>query len=222
MEPFHFRRRLASLKAAYIPLSTGFTLIELVVVLAVISTVTAIALSSQSTFNKTLVLANTAYDIALTLHTVENFGIGSRALPGVPNARYGVHFQKGAPDAFIVFADTTPAANASCTRPDCRPGDYLYSTNDTLVQTYTLGNGIVVDDFCASFSGGSRCASTGDIYSLDIVFGRPNPDAFIRTNGSSYTAYTGACLAVSSEGGESRFVSIAASGHITANTASCP
>lgn len=199
----------------------GFTLIELVVVLAVISTVTTIALSSQSTFNKTLVLANTAYDVALTLHTAENFGISSRALPGISNVRYGVHFQKGAPGSFILFADTSPRVNLSCTRPDCRPGDYLYSSNDTLVQTYTLGNDIVVSDFCA-FSDRPRCVSTGDLYSLDIVFGRPNPDAFIRTNGSSYTSYTSACLAVSSNKGGSRFISVAASGQIIANTPSCP
>ena len=51
-------------------LSKGFTLIELLIVLAIIATVTTIALSSQSNFNKTLILANTAYDIALTLRSV--------------------------------------------------------------------------------------------------------------------------------------------------------
>ena len=71
------------------------------------------------------------------------------------------------------FADTAPAINSSCTRPDCRPGDYLYSTDDTLVQTYTIGNGIMVSDFCTS-SDRARCASTGDLSSLDIVFARPN------------------------------------------------
>ena len=107
MEPLHFRR--------------GFTLIEMLVVLAIIVTVTTIALSSQSAFNKTLILANTAYDIALTLRSAENFGIGSRALYRTANAGYGVHFQRGTLGSFILFADTAPAINSSCTRPDCRP-----------------------------------------------------------------------------------------------------
>ncbi len=193
----------------------------MLVVLAIIVTVTTIALSSQSAFNKTLILANTAYDIALTLRSAENFGIGSRALYRTANAGYGVHFQRGTLGSFILFADTAPAINSSCTRPDCRPGDYLYSTDDTLVQTYTIGNGIMVSDFCTS-SDRARCASTGDLSSLDIVFARPNPDAFIRANGSSYSAYTAACLVISSGGGGSRFVSVEASGQIIAEASSCP
>lgn len=223
MESFHFRRgRILSLPPVSWPdLSKGFTLIELVVVLAIIVTVTGIALTSQSSFNKTLVLANTAYDIALTLHSAESFGIGSRAAGSTANAGYGLHFQNGSPGSFILFADTYPPTPYSCARPDCKPGDHLYSLDDTLVQAYTLGNGVVVSDFCAS-SDRPRCASTGDLQSLDIVFARPNPDAFIRANGSSFNAYTGACLVVSSQKGGSRYVSVAGSGQIIAKAASCP
>jgi len=215
MEPFHFRRDLA------LSLSNGFTLIELLIVLAIIATVTTITLSSQSDFNKTLILANTAYDIALTLRSAESFGIGSRALPGVANAGYGLHFQSGSPDSFILFADTSPPLAGSCTRPDCKPGDRLYDSTDALVQTYTLGNNITIGDFC-TFSDRPRCVSTGELQSLDIVFVRPNSDAFIRANGSSYAEYTGACLALVASREESRFVSVTASGEILAKAASCP
>ena len=217
MEPFYFRRGFTR----HYGNNAGFTLIELVVVLAVIAAVTTIALSSHSTFNKTLILANTAYDIALTLRSAESFGLGSRALPSSSSAGYGVHFQRGTPGSFILFADTSPGVSQSCTRPDCKPGDRLYSSSDTLVQTYTLGNDITISDFC-TFSDRARCASTGDLNSLDIVFARPNPDAFIRANGSAYASYTTACLTISSKKGGSRFISVAVSGQIIAEAPSCP
>lgn len=206
MESLHFRR--------------GFTLIELLVVLAIIATVTTVALTSQSSFNKTLILANTAYDIALTLRSVESFGQGSRALGSVVNVGYGVHFQQGTTGSFIVFADTWPVIDMSCTRPDCRQGDHFYSGTDTLVQTYTLGNSVTVSNFCA-LSDTWYCASTGGLTSLDIVFSRPNADAFITANSSTFVTYTAACLAVSAQG-QSRFVSVAASGEIVADAPACP
>ena len=55
-------------------MSSGFTLVEMVVVLAIITVISGVVLSDQTSFNKTLVLANTAYDIALTVRSVETFG----------------------------------------------------------------------------------------------------------------------------------------------------
>ena len=211
MEPIHLRR--------------GFTIIELLIVLAIIATITAVALSSQSSFNKTLILANTAYDIALTIRSAESFGLGSRAIGSVASPGYGIHFQKGVTDSFIFFADTSPAINSSCTRPDRKPGDQLYSSADARVQTYKLGNGMSISDFCVSGAGSVSCASSNGagLSSLDIVFARPNPDAFIRADGSSFTSYTSACLKISSKNGEaSRFISVAASGEIIAEAPSCP
>lgn len=220
MEPIHHHRGLA------LSLSKGFTIIELLVVLAIIATITAVALSSQSSFNKTLILANTAYDIALTIRSAESFGLGSRAIGSVASPGYGIHFQKDTTNSFIFFADTSPVTNSSCTRPDCKPGDKLYASTDTLVQTYRLGNNIIISDFCVySTATGVSCASSNGsgLSSLDVVFARPNPDASIVVNGTSFTSYTTACLKISSQNGQlSRFVSVAASGEIIADATSCP
>lgn len=199
----------------------GFTLVELLVVLAIIGAVSTVVITSQSSFNKTLILANTAYDIALTLRSAENFGMGSRAIGGTTNAGYGLHFDKGVPGSFILFADIWPSTDASCARPDCKPGDHLYSATDALVRTYALGNGMTISNFCA-FSSSWSCVSTGALSALDIVFSRPNPDAFINANGSSFTTYSAACLTITSPQGAHRYISVAASGQIIANAPSCP
>lgn len=197
---------------------------ELLVVLAIVIGITMVVLTSQSSFNKTLLLANTAYDIALTLRFTESLGIGTLAVSATANAGRGAHFQKGTVGSFNTFADIYPGA--VCTTPDCKPGDRVYEVGrDQLLQTYTLGNGMMISDFCArAASGNWSCANSLDnaLSSLDIVFARPNPDAFIRTNGNASNAYAGACLAVASLQGGSRFIGVAPSGAITANASSCP
>lgn len=201
---------------------------ELLVVLAIIISIMGVVLTSQSSFNKTFLLANTAYDIALTLRFTESLGVGTLAAGTTANAGRGIHLDRSAPNSFILFADTSPPS-ATCTTatPDCKPGDKTYTVgSDTLSQTYTLGNGMKVSDFCArnATSGGWSCANSLDtaLSSLDIVFARPNPDAFIRVNGDLNIPYTSACIVVRSLEGALRFVSVAPSGSITANAASCP
>lgn len=214
-------------------LVSGFTLIELLVSLSIITIISGIVLTGQSTYNKTLVLANTAYDIALTLRSAETFGISSRAAGVIANTGYGVHFQKSSPANFTLFADSYPGVGQAglChaapandpVGPDARPGNCVYDAmQGERVVNYTMGNGITVSDFCAKSSGVWSCAVAqgGTLTSLDIVFSRPNPDPIITTNASTATA---ACLAVSSRQGITpRYVSIAASGQIIANALSCP
>lgn len=201
----------------------GFTLIELMVVLAIMTVIMTIVLANQSSFNKTLILANAAYDIALTLRFAEAHGLGSRAVGTASNVAYGVHLVRGSQNSFILFADTVPAT--SCGTPDCKAGDHVYADGaDALVQTYMLGNGMTISDFCAQSTGSWSCAAAGGLTSLDIVFERPNPDPFMSANGlySATFPVTAACLTVSSPQGGARFVSIAASGQIIPNAASCP
>lgn len=198
---------------------------ELLVVLAIIVSIMGVVLTSQSAFNKTLLLANTAYDIALTLRFTESLGVGTLAAGTTANAGRGIHLDRATPHSFILFADISPPSSTCTTStPDCKPGDKVYTAgSDTLSQTYTLGNGMTVSNFCARDGGNNwQCASNGPLTALDIVFARPNPDAFIRANGDPNIPYTSACIAVRSLEGVLRFVSVAPSGSITANAPSCP
>jgi prepilin-type N-terminal cleavage/methylation domain-containing protein len=214
---------------------SGFTLIELLVVLGIITVITAVTITSQASFDKTLVLSNTAYDIGLAIRSAENFGLGSRAVGSIGNAGYGVHFDKNTKNYFILFADIYPPVGdpgpfchqsiGDPNGPGAIPGNCIYTASqDARINSFLLGNGITVSNFCAGFNTTWYCASSGDIDTLDIVFARPNAAASINVDGllSSPPIYTNACITATSPQGTSRYISVALSGQITANASSCP
>lgn len=205
------------------------------VVLAIIVAITGVVFTGQSSFNKTLVLGNTAYDVALSLRNTEAFGLSSRVAGASTNVGYGLNFSKATPGVFTLFADTYPDAGVagSChptndaTAPNAHPGNCSYDAGQSeKITEYKIGNSITVTDICAFSSGSWACSVThgGTVSSLDIVFVRPNSDSFMSVNGtySSVSPVTAACIVLSSAQGGSRFVSVSSSGQITANASSCP
>lgn len=194
-------------------LSKGFTLVELMVVLTIIVIISTVVITSQSSFNKTLILANTAYDIALSIRSAQTYGIGSRAVGTTVNAGHGIRFQSNPSSSFIFFADTSPTA--PCSQPNCKSGDHTYTNgSDSVVQTYTLGNGMTISKLCVD--------STCNLSSLDVVFERPNPNAFISADGYYSVNNAKACITVTSPQGGEKYVSVSKSGQIIANAVSCP
>jgi len=213
----------------------GFTLIEMLVVLAIIVIITTIVITSQGSFNRTLILTNTTYDVALTLRSAESYGVGSRAAGGMVNAGYGLDFNRGTPTVFTLFADAypTPSSSSVCHptsdpgAPDAKPGNCSYeSGSGETVTSYTLGRGISVNDFCAFSAGSWSCANShgSSLSTLDIVFSRPSPQPFMSVNGSYSPVFpvTASCLALTSPQGGARFISVSATGEISATATSCP
>jgi prepilin-type N-terminal cleavage/methylation domain-containing protein len=191
----------------------GFTLIELMVVFAIITVVSAVVITSQGTFNKTLILSNTAYDIALAMRSAQTYGLGSRAAGTIANAGYGLHFESSALGSFVFFADILPLA--PCGQPDCKPGDHVFTNgSDSIVQTFTLGNGMTISKLCVDL--------VCNLSSLDVAFERPNPNAHISADGIYSSTNAKACITVTSPQGGEKYVSVAKSGQIDANATSCP
>ncbi len=214
----------------------GVTLIELLVVLGIIGVLAALIAVSQSSFNKSLVLANTAYDVALTLRSTQTLGLGTAS------AGYGLHVSKNVRNSFLLFSDSVPGTGSTSSLchpvapgvdsngPSARPGDCVYTAGaggDAVIRSYTIGNGITIKDFCAQQAGVWSCANshTGSLTSLDIVFSRPSAEAFITSNGRPWIVnsnITAACISFQSPQGGERAVNVSRSGEITGNSTSCP
>jgi len=239
MESFPHIRVLKPLRRkALSGLSTqgGFTLIEMLVVLAIIIIVTAIALAGQSGFNRTEALNNVAYDMGLSLRQAESYGVanvingaGSDAGNNIP---YGLIFAAGSPTSYTLFADVYPGAVDNCPlglKPDCQPGDHEYEdpngsgSNDEDVQEFTLNNGFSINAFCAT-DGSNKSCTTGvggsPLQKLAITFSRPNAQVTIagRDQGTNTwkTTYTFACIELYSSNQETRYVSVSSNGQILA------
>lgn len=227
MGPFCCRRRAR--RPFHGRVTAGFTLIEMLVVLAIIGIVSLIVITGQTNFNRTIILSNTAYDIALTMRDTETYGLGSRAA-SAPNAGYGIHFDAGLTGSFFTFPDIDPPAASKnisyCnpprdpSAPDAHPGDCYYTTKDQPTQTYTIGNHVSIGKFCITADGTTWSCSPNVLSTLDITFARPNPNVTIVANGS-YSPFTlpitQACITLVSPQGDERFVSVTQSGLITAS-----
>ncbi len=150
----------------------GFTVLELIVSLAIFAMMTALVLSKYGNFNQGILLTNLAYDVALTIRNAQSYGLNVKSTTRSGsdfNKPYGVYFDTNstlqANTKIIFYADY----NSSST----------YDAGDAIIQTTTITRGSTVSRVCVN-----ACVSP-DPTKLDIVFKRPDPNAYIRVGGSS-------------------------------------
>ncbi|MDP6119528.1 MAG: prepilin-type N-terminal cleavage/methylation domain-containing protein [Candidatus Pacebacteria bacterium] len=168
----------------------GFTLIELLIVSAIFVTVTSIMMVRFSLFNNKILTTNLAYDIALSIRKAQTFGLNARGFdaPGgvTFDTGYGIHFDDSSKISYILFADLD--------------GDKKYDP-DELVESFSIGGGHFIEKFCATPAGSREsCSNSGGIGNLDIIFLRPDPDAFIKSYGSNATYQSGVITVISPQG----------------------
>ena len=150
----------------------GFTLIELIVSIAIFAVMTALVVSRYGTFNQNTLLTNVAYDMALTIRTAQSYGLSVKSSDSASNSfgsAYGVHFDKSKPTKFTLFIDTN------------KNGYYEDPANsgvDQNVTTYTLTSGVTMARICLG-SDTLTCTPLGNNDALDITYLRPNPDAIV-------------------------------------------
>lgn len=216
----------------------GFTLVEMLVVLAIITIVTSIVLFGQGTFNRSISLTDTAYTVALSIREAQSLGLSSRIFSGVQNAGYGTHFARGS-NSYIMFVDTQkPASNpapATClvssgSTPDTKPGNCLYdsiTSPDAIFQTATIGKGFTIKRFCGTLSSGGTKVCSDDstpIDTLDIVYVRPNPESVMTaTRGATQLILSRASIYIASpDGMASRGICVSLPGQVSVVTGTCP
>jgi prepilin-type N-terminal cleavage/methylation domain-containing protein len=218
------RSRLSAARAR------GFTLIEMLVSLAILMIIAVVVLTSHASFSNSLIVTNAAYDVALSLRQAESFGITSRGYGTAVNAGYGVHFFSSQPSSYILFVDDSPNSCGSGSTPDCKVGQGSYdSGSDGIVSTYTINAGITVSRFCVYRGSVSYCTGGGShTFALDIVFKRPNTEAELSyfKDGTLYpdsatSLNTSACITLTAPAGGSRAVAVSSVGQVS-TVASCP
>ena len=182
--------------------SFGFTLIELLVVMGIMIVITTLVLARYSQFNGVILLRDLAYDVALSFREAQVYGISGRSDSGVFAYRYGVYINKGAPTQYILFGDSN--------------NDSAYESNE-VVTAYTMRTGYGISEICAHTTAGvNKCASTGGLSTLTVMFKRPEPDAIIRSDVVG-DVYTDATVTMLSPAGATRSVTVTSTGQIAVN-----
>lgn len=219
----------------------GFSLVEMVVVIAIITIISGIALLGQNAFNQSLILTNTAYTVAFSVREAQFLGISSRVFNGVQNAGYGVSFSRASGNSYALFADINPAApgvepSAVCpghtarTGPEAKPGDCVQTQSSEIVRTYSLNNGFAITSFCGKdVAGGTERCSSNYLDSIHITYLRPSTQSIItgvHTSSGSRIALSDATIRIASpDGVAERCVYVSKAGQVsvaTKGTTNCP
>jgi prepilin-type N-terminal cleavage/methylation domain-containing protein len=216
----------------------GFTLIEMVVVLGIIAVVTTITLTSQQTFDRSLLLTDTAYRVALSIRQMQTYGLSSRVASGLTNVGYGFHAANQTRTGFTLFADTVNGGSvgSNCLvgvsgSPDFKIGDCVYQNTDQLVETYAFSRGFKIADICGKDSSGVRhCmsdAGNSGLSAFDTVFLRPDPDAVMTgtlnsAGNPTIVLNTGEVYITTADAAAARAICISTIGQISVVTGACP
>ncbi len=167
---FHYYRRFSS--KLFVRAGKGFTLVELLVVSAIILLMTAFIFFQQSKFNSSTLLRSLTYSVALSVRQAQVYGTSVRESSvgsGVFSKGYGVYVPAVGTTAnlYYIFADID--------------GDGAYDATEEL-PVFRLGAGYYLGSICFVVGSSGSCAATPTPNSLTVFFRRPNPDACLSNN----------------------------------------
>lgn len=190
----------------------GFTLIEMLVVLAIMGVILSVTVNGQRAFDSSVVLSNTAYDVALSIRQAQTYGVSGRVAKGKQTTStygYGVDVQSFPTDKYVLFADTYPHTNTNPNRnifnchtavsslisaPDTKTGDCMYTKGaDVKIQSIAINNRVSISGACVykNKNLSTYCSfGTNPLAQVDISFTRPDPGAIIIARKATGGAFT--------------------------------
>lgn len=182
----HLFRKKQSNRKSY-KLNSGFTIAELIVVIAIFGLVTSVALFNQGRLSSNVLLTNMTYEVGLAVREAQVYGLGAKNLDGSDNAdsflgEYGVHFSIDNPQEIYLFGNNYSLSD----NPAYDPGEELFQ--------YQFQNqrGNKITALCVGdidTTNGERCTNDENnpymVTWVDVIFKRPNPAPIIYANNSA-------------------------------------
>jgi prepilin-type N-terminal cleavage/methylation domain-containing protein len=206
----------------------GFTLVELIISIAIMVTMTVLLLANYPESAVRITLINSTHKLALLVREAQVRGSAIDSLNSSIGG-YGVHASLATPNQIVLFRDVVAGAASAYGLPI---GNGLYETTapSELDSLTTLPNRYIISKLCVGTAYPFTCnayAGTPNITSLTISFTRPNPQPHIYINGSTATSssYSGACIELRSPkaplSGHIRSVEVYSSGMIRSLAVGC-
>ena len=204
-------------------LVSGFTLIELIVAIAIFLIITMIVTYNYNAFNAGLIVTNTAYDVALGIRQAQVYGVSAKNttlnFTNFHPVPYGIHFDLGSNNKFTLFSDE----NSNFIYDSAASGSSNLNA-DPDVEDLAFTSNYKISDLCVLVSGTYSCGASGGGFStLDVSFLRPDPDAHFRTctNDSSCSpcaddvTCSAARIFILAPSGEEKMITVNSTGQIS-------
>lgn len=180
-------------------LSSGFSIPELLITIAIVSIMTAVVLFKYPEFNSSILLSSQAYELALDFREAQTFSLGARTEGTDPSQfreEYGLYFNMSDSNQYIFFQDNG----------DINPAHYDPGEE---VNVILLDSRYAISNICIN---NVDCTST--VSNIAVSFRRPDFDAkFYSTDSSTIDTVYVELTAVGST--NTRMVSITNTGQIT-------
>lgn len=166
----------------------GVTLVELLIVVGIVSVVSAVLMFNYSDFNNNVSIRNLAQEMGLAVRKAQTYATSVQAINNTSQntnvfPSYGMSFSMNAATSdttlptnkrFVLFADIPPSTGTV--------GDKIYTSNrqcgvmqegSECVETFGISTGDRIVRLCTSEYG---CSTTA---TANVIFARPAPDAYI-------------------------------------------
>lgn len=211
----------------FVKFNKGFSLVEMMVSVAIFSIISGIVVFNSSKFSSNLLITNLAYEVALAVRQAQVYGLSVKGTEGLFNAGYGAHFSMTGVDGnktFYFFFDSEdpegkcgPIGSLDCSAPEAK-------------EVHTISGGIIISKLCVVSSGTNYCTNDQNVSfdSMDITFKRPNPNANIvafingavsQLNGNPspplLSSITSARIYLQSPQGKQKYVEVLSTGQIS-------
>ncbi|OGF67760.1 hypothetical protein A3I27_03165 [Candidatus Giovannonibacteria bacterium RIFCSPLOWO2_02_FULL_43_11b] len=155
--------------------SRGFTLVEMLIVIIIISIVTTISLVGYKNYGARLNVRRSANEVALAIREAQANALAVKGYNHDNNSgtpllftSWGVYFNKTVSTTqFNIFVDSD--------------GDKSYDSGES-VKTVNIMNSIKIFDLA---KGRKTSETDGSVDRLDIIYQRPNPDTTLKADGGT-------------------------------------
>lgn len=138
----------------------GFTLIELIVSISIITLITGAFLTNYHSTNKRSELINSAQKMVSDIRLAQQFSLSTKQFNGAaPKGGWGAYFNKATPSSYIIFADNNEPG-----------GDQNYDAGEEF-RTVSLPAGISLNSI--------KDKDGNELNTVAIVFLPPDPATYI-------------------------------------------
>lgn len=169
----------------------GFTVIELMVTIAIVVLVTGLIMIQYSSFNNSVLLRNQAYMTAFDLREAQSLAVGVKGQGAEFREEYGLYFDMDTQTKYLLFQDNE-------TEPNRSHYPARYNEGEEIGVPYRIDPRFIIKNLCATNSGSRTCLRDDldpttnetvnvNVRALAVSFRRPDFEASFHVPDTSIT-----------------------------------